>query len=158
MKPIRYVLDHLDEWKLIWYGSRGRLVWIKIFAHCLVFVIFQRFFLIFSPIANAIYDFFLGWRILCFHSLIKSTLFAGKELLCLDNKQNNTWWLVNSRVQLDVSRVSAVSSALTREISSWTLWVSSKYPSLGRRHFHIWTFQYWRVSLAFVFNLLARCI
>ena len=44
VKPIRYVLDHLDEWKLIWYGSRGRLVWIKIFAHCLVFVMFQRFF------------------------------------------------------------------------------------------------------------------
>ena len=56
--------------------------------------------LISSLIADTIYDFFLGWWVLCFlfffHSLIKSTLLAGKDLLCLNNEQNNTWSLVNS--------------------------------------------------------------
>ena len=46
--------------------------------------------LICSLIDDAIYDFFLGWWILFFfQSLIKSTLLAGKDLLCLDDKQNN---------------------------------------------------------------------
>ena len=43
---IRYVLDHLDEWQLIWYGSkvpRERIVWMN-FRPLLVFVIIQRFF------------------------------------------------------------------------------------------------------------------
>ena len=37
-EPIRYVLDHLDEWQLIWYGSkvpRERIMWIEIYAHYL---------------------------------------------------------------------------------------------------------------------------
>ena len=37
-EPIRYLLDHLDEWQLIWYGSkvpRERITWIEIYAHCL---------------------------------------------------------------------------------------------------------------------------
>ena len=42
-----------------------------------------------SLIDDAIYDFFLGWWILFFQSLIKSTLLAGKDLLCLDDKQHN---------------------------------------------------------------------
>ena len=57
-------------------------------------------FLISSLIADTIYDFFLGWWVLCFlfffHSLIKSTLLAGKDLLCLNNEQSNTWSLVDS--------------------------------------------------------------
>ena len=76
-------------------GPEGDLRELK-FRPLLGFCNVSTLFLIFSPIANAIYDFFLGWRILCFHLLIKSTLFAGKELLRLDNKQNNTWSLVNS--------------------------------------------------------------
>ena len=56
-------------------------------------------FLIFGLIADAIYDFFLGWRILCFHLLIKSNLLVG-GLLCLDNKQNNTWSLVKFGIPL----------------------------------------------------------
>ena len=50
-----------------------------IFLIFLVFVMIQCFFFIFSLIAEAIYDFFLQWWILFFHSLIKSTLLAGKE-------------------------------------------------------------------------------
>ena len=37
VKPIRYVLDQLDEWQLIWYGSKvptERIMWIEIYAHC----------------------------------------------------------------------------------------------------------------------------
>ena len=37
VKPIRYVLDQLDEWQLIWYGSKvptKRVMWIEIYAHC----------------------------------------------------------------------------------------------------------------------------
>ena len=37
-EPIIYILDHLDEWQLIWYGSkvpRERIMWIEIYAHCL---------------------------------------------------------------------------------------------------------------------------
>ena len=37
VKPIRYVLDHLDEWHLIWYGSKvptKRIMWIEIYVHC----------------------------------------------------------------------------------------------------------------------------
>ena len=37
-EPIIYVLDHLDEWQLIWYGSkvpRERIMWIEIYAHYL---------------------------------------------------------------------------------------------------------------------------
>ena len=36
VKPIRYVLDHLDEWQLIWYGSKvptKSIMWIEIYAH-----------------------------------------------------------------------------------------------------------------------------
>ena len=50
-----------------------------IFLIFLVFVMIQCFFFIFSLIAEVIYDFFLRWWILFFHSLIKSTLLAGKE-------------------------------------------------------------------------------
>ena len=52
-----------------------------IFLIFLVFVMIQCFFFIFSLIAEVIYDFFLRWWILFFHSLIKSTLLAGKEKL-----------------------------------------------------------------------------
>ena len=39
VKPIRYVLDQLDEWQLIWYGSKvptKRVMWIEIYAHCFI--------------------------------------------------------------------------------------------------------------------------
>ena len=67
-EPIRYVLDHLDEWHLIWYGSkvpRERIMWIEIYAHC-CFCNDSTLFLIFSLIADGIYEFFLGWWILFF--------------------------------------------------------------------------------------------
>ena len=37
VKTIRYVLDQLDEWQLIWYVSKVptmRNMWIEIYAHC----------------------------------------------------------------------------------------------------------------------------
>ena len=49
-----------------------------------------------------------------FHSLIKSTVLSGKDLLRLDDKQNNNGhlWIRNfSRVRLDVSLVDTASSA-----------------------------------------------
>ena len=56
---------------------------------------FQRFSsLALSP--TQFTTFFLDGASYVFHSLIKSTLLAGKDLLCLDNKQNNTWSLVDS--------------------------------------------------------------
>ena len=67
-EPIRYVLDHLDKWHLIWYGSkvpRERIMWIEIYAHC-CFCDDSAPFLIFSLIADGIYEFFLGWWILFF--------------------------------------------------------------------------------------------
>ena len=57
---IRYVLDHLDEWQLIWYGSkvpRERIMWMK-FSPLACFCNYSTLFLIFSLIADAIYDFF----------------------------------------------------------------------------------------------------
>ena len=41
--------------------------------------------------------FFLNGESYFFHSLIKSTLLAGKDLLCLDDKQNNNgrWYIRN---------------------------------------------------------------
>ena len=78
-----------------------------------------------SLIDDAIYDFFLGWWILFFQSLIKSTLLAGKDLLCLDDKQHNNgrWQIQNfsSPVKLDVSQVSTASSARIPETSSRTV-------------------------------------
>ena len=67
-EPIRYVLDHLDEWQLIRYGSkvpRERIMWIEIYPHC-CFCNDSTLFLIFSLIADEIYEFFLGWWILFF--------------------------------------------------------------------------------------------
>ena len=88
---IRYVLDHLDEWQLIWYGSkvpRERIMWMK-FSPLACFCNYSTLFLIFSLIADAIYDFFSDDGSYFFHSFIKSTLLAGKDLLRLDDKQNN---------------------------------------------------------------------
>ena len=50
---------------------------------------YSTLFLIFSLIADAIYDFFSDDGSYFFHSSIKSTLFAVKDLLRLDDKQNN---------------------------------------------------------------------
>ena len=90
-------------------------------------------FLISSLIADTIYDFFLGWWVLCFlfffHSLIKSNLLAGKDLLCLNNEQKNTWSLVDSEFLF---------SCLTR-----------------CRHFHIW---YMNVLSSSAFFLPLRLI
>ena len=47
--------------------------------------------------ADAIYDFFLKWWILFFSFINKVDFFAGKDLLCLDDKQNNNgrWYIRN---------------------------------------------------------------
>ena len=54
-------------------------------------------FLIFSLLADAIYDFFLKWWILFISFINKVDFFAGKDLLCLDDKQNNNgrWYIRN---------------------------------------------------------------
>ena len=113
-------------------------------------------FLIFGLIADAIYDFFLGWRILCFHLLIKSTLLVG-GLLRLDNKQNNTWSLVKFGISLLVFNWTS---------HEWARWAQrslvrhqAEYygflPSLQVLVVVIFIFerpQYWRASLSFAFN------
>ena len=113
-------------------------------------------FLIFGLIADAIYDFFLGWRILCFHLLIKSTLLVG-GLLRLDNKQNNTWSLVKFGISLLVFNWTS---------HEWARWAQrslvrhqAEYygflPSLQVLVVVIFIFerpQYWRASLTFAFN------
>ena len=65
VKPIRYVLDQLDEWQLIQrFPQRGscELKFTPIASFCNV----STLFLILSLIAHVIYDFFLGWWILRF--------------------------------------------------------------------------------------------
>ena len=113
-------------------------------------------FLIFGLIADAIYDFFLGWRILCFHLLIKSNLLVG-GLLRLDNKQNNTWSLVKFGISLLVFNWTS---------HEWAQWAQrslvrhqAEYygflPSLQVLVVVIFIFerpQYWRASLSFAFN------
>ena len=45
-EPIRYVLDHLYEWQLVWYGlkiPRERLMWTEIYGHCLFLRCFNAF-------------------------------------------------------------------------------------------------------------------
>ena len=94
-EPIRYVLDHLDKWHLIWYGwkvPRERIMWIEIYAHC-CFCNDSTLFLIFSLIADEIYEFFLGWWILFFFIRQWSRLYFPIKTV---NKQSNTWSLVNS--------------------------------------------------------------
>ena len=59
------------------------------FSPLACFCNYSTLFLIFSLIADAIYDFFSDGGSFFFHSSIKSTLFAGKDLLRLDDKQNN---------------------------------------------------------------------
>ena len=115
-------------------------------------------FLIFGLIADAIYDFFLGWRILCFHLLIKSTLLVG-GLLRLDNKQNNTWSLVKFWISLLVFNWTS---------HEWARWAQR---SLVRHQAEYYGFlpslqvlvvvsfiferpQYWRASFTFAFNFL----
>ena len=97
-EEVTYVLDHLYEWQLVCYGlkiPRERLMWTEIYGYCLFFEMFQRFSsLALSP--TQFTTFFLDGASYVFHLLIKSTLLAGKDLLCLDNKQNNTWSLVDS--------------------------------------------------------------
>ena len=54
------------------------------------FVIIQHFFLISSLIANGIYEFFSWMEDTIFlHSSLKSTVISGKDLLRLDDKQND---------------------------------------------------------------------
>ena len=59
------------------------------FSHLACFCNYSTLFLMFSLIADAIYDFFSDGGFYFFHSLMKSTLLACKDLLRLDDKQNN---------------------------------------------------------------------
>ena len=45
--------------------------------------------------ANALYDCFGDCRFIYFHSIMKSAFLVSKGLLCLHDKQNNTWLLVD---------------------------------------------------------------
>ena len=113
-------------------------------------------FLIFGLIADAIYDFFLGWRILCFHLLIKSTLLVG-GLLRLDNKQNNTWSLVKFGISLLVFNWTSHEGPRWAQ-RSFVRHQAEYYgflPSLQVLVVVIFIFerpQYWRGSLTFAFN------
>ena len=63
----------------------------------LVFVMIERFFSSLAFWLTQFTAFFLNGGSYFFHSLIKSTLLAGKDLLCLDDKQNNNgrWYIRN---------------------------------------------------------------
>ena len=63
----------------------------------LVFVMIERFFSSLAFWLTQFTTFFLNGGSYLFHSLIKSTLLAGKDLLCLDDKQNNNgrWYIRN---------------------------------------------------------------
>ena len=60
------------------------------FTSIACFVMIQHFFLISSLIANGIYEFFSWMEDTIFlHSSSKSTVISGKDLLRLDDKQND---------------------------------------------------------------------
>ena len=83
-EPIRYVLDHLDEWQLIWYGSQRKTYVNWNFRPLLTF--FCNVATLFSSLAlspTQFTTFFLDGGSYVFRSLIKSTLLAGKDLLSL---------------------------------------------------------------------------
>ena len=63
--------------------------------------------------ANALYDFYWESRSYYFHSLIKSTFLVSTGLLCLYDKQNSIWLL------LDISLVSYLVK-LSRKNSMYT--------------------------------------
>ena len=62
---------------------------IELYAPIAYFCNNWTLFLIFSFSADAVYDFFMDRGSYFFHSLIKSTVLSGKDLLRLDDKQNN---------------------------------------------------------------------
>ena len=88
----------------------------------------QAEFLIFSSwVRQRTFRLLFGdFRSFCFHSSLKSTFLDNKGLMCLYDKQNRTWLLVDmkflSRVQLDIS--------LVRCAHSWAIEVN-----LTRREF-----------------------
>ena len=63
-------------------------------------IIIQRIFLSLRVSANALYD----CRFIYFHSLIKSTFLLRIGLLCLYDKQYNTWLLVDMEFIFSCSR------------------------------------------------------
>ena len=58
-----------------------------------VSVVFQRFFFFILSLSTAAFFVFGDCRSFYFHSLIKLTFHVSKGLLCLYDKQNNTWLL-----------------------------------------------------------------
>ena len=153
LRSFRWMIAHS-----VWFKGFQRETYVNYFRPLLVFVMFQRFFSSLAFIADAIYDFFLGWRILCFHLLIKSNLLVG-GLLRLDNKQNNTWSLVKFGISLLVFNWTS---------HEWARWAQrslvrhqAEYygflPSLQVLVVVIFIFerpQYWRASFTFAFNFL----
>ena len=102
-EPIRYVLDHLDEWQFIWYGSQRKTYVNWNFRPLLTF--FCNVTTLFSSVAlspTQFTTFFLDGGSYVFRSLIKSTLLAGKDL----------WSLVDSEFLFSCS-----TRRLTRERS-----------------------------------------
>ena len=122
-EPIRYVLDHLDEWQLIWYGSQRKTYVNWNFRPLLTF--FCNVTTLFSSVAlspTQFTTFFLDGGSYVFRSLIKSTLLAGKDL----------WSLVDSEFLFSCS-----TRRLTRERSelsanSWDIEVKSMGSSKSR--------------------------
>ena len=93
---IRYVLDHLEEcsFGMVQRFAERELCELKFTPVAFFFFCNDStLFLICSLIADAITTFLLDGRSYFFHSLITSTLPVGKDLSCLDNRQNKTWSL-----------------------------------------------------------------
>ena len=67
------------------------------FTPIAVFVMIRLFFSSSALSPTEFTNFFLDGGSYFFQSLIKSTLLAGKDLLCLDDKQNNNgrWYIRN---------------------------------------------------------------
>ena len=129
---VRVVLK-MEVWKktvvlLRWEILQDSLLW----SAALIMKISHRKEFLLSLSANALYG---------FYSLIKSTFVVSKGLLCLYNKQDNTWLLVDmkflSLVQLDSYRVelSKRNSISTRAhvlFSMYHKWEKDKNPA-GRK-------------------------
>ena len=144
-EPIRYVLDHLDEWQLIWYGSQRKTYVNWNFRPLLTF--FCNVTTLFSSVAlspTQFTTFFLDGGSYVFRSLIKSTLLAGKDL----------WSLVDSEFLFSCS-----TRRLTRERSelsanSWDIELKIMGSSKSRSSL----FSYLNVLSTGAFLLLVRFV
>ena len=98
----------IDNWKIF-----RRPLLAKKITPIVVFVMIQRIFHLEPQRQRTLQFLFGGGRSSNFHSSIKSTFLASERLLCLYDKQNNTWLLVDIKFLL-----SCLTRHLTRSLRS----------------------------------------